>query len=151
VRRALVASLAMIAPTAAGAQSPMPSAADPAISVVMRCQECGTIESIREIEATRSTGTPQSNPNTNTNASPTPGSPIGLIWYIPVGKGVKEEAYVGSVGNREWQERTQNTRYEFTVRMYNGNYQFAQKQGVSDLSVGERVKVSRGQIERWSQ
>ena len=94
---------------------------------------------------------PNTNPNTNTNASPTPGAPIGLIWYIPVGKGVKEEAYVGSVGNREWQERTQNTRYEFTVRMDNGNYQFAQKQGVSDLSVGERVKMSRGQIERWSQ
>ena len=38
--------------------------------------------------------------------------------HIPVGrKSSDDKLYVGSVGNREWQERTQNTRYEFTVRM----------------------------------
>ena len=61
----------------------------------------------------------------------------------------KEDSFAGSVGNREWQNRINNTRYEFTVRMDDGDFHLVQKNGVSDLRVGDRVRVDRGQIERW--
>jgi hypothetical protein len=140
VKRAwVVVSLLVASPALTEAQTSDTAPAETRSSVLIRCDDCGVIESIRETETARPGGPP------NTSST----EPIGLIMYVPVGrKSSKDEMYVGSVGNREWQERTQNTRYEFTVRMNNGRYTFAQKQGVSDLAIGDRVRVNRGQIER---
>src|SRR5215217_3188498 len=107
----------------AGAQTT--SGTDGRSSVVMRCQDCGSIESIRETEAARRSVASDA---ARSGSSSAPAGPIGLVMYIPVGKGSSNnDSYVGSVGNRQWQERTQNTGYEFTVRMDSGNYQFAHK------------------------
>jgi hypothetical protein len=115
---------------------------DSGVSVVMRCQDCGVVNSIREIQQPRQ-GAPSNLAS---------GSPIGLVIYIPLGRGANETgSYAGSVGSREWQQRTLSTRYEFTVRMDDGDFRLAQKDGVSDLQVGDRVRLSRGQIERWGQ
>ena len=114
---------------------------DGGVSVVMRCQECGVINSIREIQQPREGATPGLGPN----------SPIGLVIYIPMGPGRdKADSFAGSVGNREWQNRINSTRYEYTVRMYNGDFRLVQKDGVSDLQVGDRVRVDGGRIERWN-
>lgn len=115
---------------------------DAGVSVVMRCRDCGTLQSIREVQEARA-GSP---PGTAS------ASPIGLVMYIPLGRKTgTDEAYVGSVGSREWQARTTTTRYEFTVRMDDGNYLTVPRQGVSDFSVGDRVKVTQRQIEHWTQ
>jgi outer membrane lipoprotein SlyB len=115
---------------------------DGGVSVVMRCKDCGVVNSIREIQQPRQGGLP------NLPSE----SPIGLVMYIPLGRGAKETGtYAGSVGSREWQQRTISTRYEFTVRMDDGDYRSAQKDGVSDLQVGDRVRLSDGKIERWGQ
>ena len=125
-----------------GQRSTEPVVRDPGVSVVMRCQDCGTIQSVREVQEARS----PSRPGTSSE------SPIGLVMYIPLGrKSSTDTSYVGSVGTPEWQARTNSTRYEFTVRMDDGNYRMVARQGVSDLSTGDRVKVSQGQIERWTQ
>ena len=108
-------------------------------SIMLRCKQCGTINSIREVQQVREGATPGLGPD----------APIGLVIYIPMGPGRnKEDSFAGSVGNREWQNRINNTRYEFTVRMDDGDFQLVQKNGVSDLRVGDRVRVDRGQIER---
>jgi outer membrane lipoprotein SlyB len=72
--------------------------------------------------------------------------------YIPLGrKSGNDDAFVGSVGSRQWQERTTTTRYEFIVRMEDGNYRTVPRQGVSDFSVGDRVRMAQGQIVHWAQ
>jgi outer membrane lipoprotein SlyB len=115
---------------------------DSGVSVVMRCQECGVVNSIREIQQ----------PREGTQPNVPAESPIGLVVYIPFGRGASPgDSYAGSVGSREWQQRTNSTRYEFTVRMDDGNFRLVQKDGISDLQVGERVRVSGGRIERWGQ
>jgi len=122
-----------------GGTAPMP---DANVSVVMRCQDCGSIESIREIHDGRTLST----------AGAASASPVGLVMYIPLGRKTEtDKAYVGSAGSREWQERTANTRYEFSVRMDNGSYRLIPRQGVSDFVVGDRVKVSQTQFEHTTQ
>ena len=108
----------------------------------MRCQDCGTVQSIREAQQAR-LASPQ---------DPASGSPVGLVMSVPLGrKPAPERPFVGSVGSRQWQERTSNTRYEFIVRMDDGSYRTVSRQGVSDFKVGDRVKVNQLQIEHWTQ
>jgi outer membrane lipoprotein SlyB len=117
--------------------SPVP---DGGASVVMRCRECGVINSVREIQQARDGVTPGHGAD----------APIGLVIYIPVGAGSsRSDSFAGSGGNREWQTRINTTRYEFTVRMDDGDYRLVQKNGVSDLRVGDRVKLDGPRIERW--
>lgn len=113
---------------------------DGGVSVVMRCKECGIINSIREVQRAREGTTPGLGPD----------SPVGLVIYIPMGPGRSNaSSFAGSVGNREWQNRINSTHYEFTVRMDDGDFRLVQKDGVSDLQVGDRVKLYGGRIERW--
>ena len=109
-------------------------------SVVMRCRQCGVINSIREVQQTREGTTPGLGVD----------SPVGLVLYIPMGPGRRQgEAFAGSVGNREWQNRISSTRYEFTVRMDDGDFRVVNKDGVSDLQIGDRVRLDGARIERW--
>jgi outer membrane lipoprotein SlyB len=72
------------------------------------------------------------------------------VLYIPMGPGRKQgDAFAGSVGNREWQNRISSTRYEYTVRMDDGDFRLVSKDGVSDLQVGDRVRLEGNRIERW--
>jgi outer membrane lipoprotein SlyB len=113
---------------------------DGSSSVVMRCKQCGVVNSIREIQRAREGATPGLGPD----------SPVGLVIYIPMGPGrEKADSFAGSVGNREWQNRINSTRYEFTVRMDDGDFRVVEKDGISDLQVGDRVRLDRGGIERW--
>lgn len=108
----------------------------------MRCQDCGVINAVREIQ--------QSRQPTSTGVGAE--APIGLVIYIPFGRGSHpNDTYAGSVGSREWQQRIYSTRYEFTVGMDNGDFRLVEKDGVSDLQVGDRVRLTGGQLQRWEQ
>jgi outer membrane lipoprotein SlyB len=145
VRRQLAAVVAVLSIAAAcevDAQISTEPGRDAGMSVVMRCQDCGTIQSIREVQTVRATPSPATDS----------ASPVGLVMSIPLGRKTgTQNAFVGSAGSRQWQERTANARYEFIVRMDDGNYRTVSRQGVSDFTVGDRVKVSQLQIEHWTQ
>jgi len=138
----IAATLSIAAACEVDAQLVELPARDAGVSVVIRCNDCGTIESIREVQETRAALTPGT----------APASPIGLVMYIPLGRKTEtNDAYVGSVGTRQWQERTASTRYEITVRMDDGSYRFIPRQGVSDFAVSNRVKVTQLEIEHFTQ
>jgi len=129
-----LAALQDEAPAQPAGSTPIPD------SVVMRCRQCGVINSIRETQQQREGQTPGLGPD----------SPVGLVLYIPMGPGSKQgDAFAGSVGNREWQNRISSTRYEYTVRMDDGDFRLVSKDGVSDLQVGDRVRLEGNRIERW--
>ncbi len=110
-------------------------------SVVMRCRQCGVINSIREVQQTREGTTPGLGVD----------SPVGLVLYIPMGPGRRQsDVFAGSVGNREWQNRISSTRYEITVRMDDGDFRVVSKDGVSDFQIGDRVRLDGARIERWN-
>ena len=124
------------------------AAPPPRDSIILRCQDCGVIQSIRETQQRRSPAT--SNVGSAVPASNIGGDmPVGLVLYIPAGPRSREDTpYVGPVGSREWQNVATTTTYEFTVRMDDGAFRFAQRDGVSDLQVGDRVQLVGGKIER---
>jgi outer membrane lipoprotein SlyB len=129
-----LAALPDEAPAQPAGSTPIPD------SVVMRCRQCGVINAIRETQQQREGQTPGLGPD----------SPVGLVLYIPMGPGRKQgDAFAGSVGNREWQNRISSTRYEYTVRMDDGDFRLVSKDGVSDLQVGDRVRLEGNRIERW--
>ncbi|MGH8771842.1 MAG: hypothetical protein ACREV2_11790 [Burkholderiales bacterium] len=140
---AAVAAMVLVAAAYRVAGQPATTPApDGGVSVVMSCRECGTINSIREIQEAHRIAP----------AGAASESPVGLVIYIPLGRPADgKDAYIGPVGSSEWQSRTTSIRYEFTVRMDDGNYRMVQKDGISDLRVGDRVVVSGGHIERWGQ
>jgi outer membrane lipoprotein SlyB len=139
MRRCCLAIAAMLA-LAAPAQSPAQPAPEGGPSVVMRCRDCGVISSVREVQRPREGAVPAGASNAG---------PIGLVINIPTGSGGGgEQPFVGSVGSREWQKQTTSTSYEFTVRMDDGGYRLAQKDGPSDLQVGDRVRATGGQVQR---
>ena len=132
----LWAVIPMPAPAQSGESSPPPD------SIFIRCGDCGVITSAREVQQQRS------------NAPPEPGGAekplVGLALYIPIGTGrQREDAYVGAVGSKEWQDITTRTSYEFVVRMDSGDFRTIQRSGVSDLKVGDRVRLANGRIERF--
>ena len=132
--RAVTALLLLAGPHLVFAQlTPVPDAGPS--SVLTRCRDCGVINSIREVQRQRE----------GSASTVGAGSPIGVVLFIPQGRG---DSYVGSVGTREWQQRTTSTSYEYTVRMDGGEFRTVNKDGISDLQVGERVILNGGRIER---
>jgi outer membrane lipoprotein SlyB len=144
----VVAILSMMAACQAVAQMKDVPPRDAGVSVVIRCKDCGTVESIREVQESRNVLPAGS----TTPAGVASAQPIGLVMYIPLGRKTGTDSpYVGSVGTRQWQQRTSSTQYEFTVRMDDGSFRFVPRQGVSDFAAGDRVKVTELQIEHWNE
>lgn len=115
-------------------------------SVVIRCKDCGTIVTIKEVQQNRAVSAPGAGTGGGTGAL------VGLVMYVPLGKKTSgDDPYVGSVGTKQWQERTANVRYEFTVRMDDSSYRTIQRQGVSDFGVNDRVKLTQFEIEHVTQ
>ena len=147
---AAAAALAAAQALAQPATTPLP---DGNVSVVMRCRDCGVIHSVREVQRQRDAA--PSNASSGQAADTAPanvggGQPVGFVVYIPMGPGRdRDNSYVGSVGTREWQNRTTSTSYEYTIRMDDGEFRTGQRIGVSDLQVGDRVRLVDGRIERW--
>jgi hypothetical protein len=150
---AAVAVFSIAAASPAGAQIVEAPPHDAGPSVVMRCKDCGTIVSIKEVQELRAVSTQATATAAGTGAAAITGvgSPIGLVMNVPLKKTGSENPYVGSVGTRQWQERTANARYEFTVRMDDGSYRAIPRQGVSDFAVNDRVKLTQFEIEHATQ
>lgn len=137
---AALLSLAVLDDVSAQPAGTRPAPDSPVNSVVMRCRTCGVINSMREIQQARDNATPGLGPD----------QPVGLVLSIPIGPGSdRSYAYAGSVGTREWQNRIATTRYEYTVRMDDGDFRIVTRDGVSDLQVGDRVRLDGSRIERF--
>ncbi len=147
--------LSIAAASRVGAQMVEAPPRDVESSVVIRCRDCGIIVSIKEVQQIRGAATEAAATSaaTGTGAASITGtgSPIGLVMYIPLKKTGSEEPYVGSVGTRQWQARTANARYEFTVRMDDGSYRVVPQQGASDFVMNDRVKVTQFELEHVTQ
>ena len=153
MRRRYIAAAAALAAAQAYAQPATTPLPDGNVSVVMRCRDCGVIHSVREVQRQRDSAPTNSSGGQATDTAPANvggGQPVGFVVYIPMGPGRdRENSYVGSVGTREWQNLTTSTSYEYTIRMDDGDYRTARRIGVSDLQVGDRVRIVDGRIERW--
>ena len=127
------AAVAMLSLAALPEVVAQPATAPVPDSIMLRCRDCGVINSVREVQKQR-----EGSPSTVGG-----GAPIGLVLYIPTGPGsTRGDGYVGSVGSKEWQNITTITNYEFTVRMDDGDYRLVRKEGVSNFQVGSAGRTA---------
>jgi hypothetical protein len=106
-----------------------------------KCENCAVIRSIREIERTRPAPTLQgyiASPqyrDTRTYSEPRVGPVVGFT-FGPQRGGV----FFGAAGSPEMQALKQNS-YEVVVRFDDGRYALYEQDDVSDLRVGDKVRV----------
>lgn len=153
-RLALVASLCVLA--AARAQTiRIPDFRQSAAAPVVlksgeRCEECGRILSIREVQTQRKPNVPAAFQSGGPGTSgPADRNLVGAVIYLPLGNNeTAERPFVGGVGTPEMRERFQETSYEIAVRLDDGAMRFVQRYDGARYRVGDRVRIpAPGQLE----
>jgi hypothetical protein len=112
-------------------------------ALIGKCENCGVIRSIREIERTRPAPTLQgyiASPQyleTRSYSDPI----IGPLFRYTFGPGGGGAGFVGAAGSPEMQARLKQISYEVALRFDDGRYGLYEQDSVSDLRVGDKVRV----------
>ena len=124
----------------------------PQASATATRRDCGVVRSIREIRTERKASrqdtyvsSPQYMQARPFDQQPLVGPAISFSW----GGGTQTQPRVGAVGSPEMQQRFIEISYEITVRFDDGRYGLIEQADPGDLSVGDRVKVVGGLVQRW--
>jgi len=110
-----------------------------------KCDQCGVIRSIREIQSRRAQPVPQTFQNDPASQGPGGDIYVGAVAALPMGSG---ESYVGGVGTPEMRSRFTSSSYEITVKLDSGGYTVLQRADGAHYQVGDRVRVQGIQLER---
>jgi outer membrane lipoprotein SlyB len=111
------------------------------------CRICGEIRSIREVQ-TEAPVALAPNPARTTAGNPNSWAVVGAAVYLPTGAGVNHAPQLGAVGTPEMVERFGSSTYEITIRMDTGESQVVRRRDGAYFSVGDRVVVSEGRLEK---
>ena len=111
------------------------------------CRICGEIRSIREVQ-TEAPVAVAPNPARTTANNPNNWAVVGAAVYLPTGPGVNHAPQLGAVGTPEMVERFGSSTYEITIRMDTGESQVVRRRDGAFFSVGDRVVVSDGRLEK---
>ncbi|MDH4149259.1 MAG: hypothetical protein OEW79_01555 [Betaproteobacteria bacterium] len=110
-----------------------------------KCDQCGVIRTIREIQSRREQPVPQAFQNNPATQGPGGEIYVGAVAAMPMGPG---ESYVGAVGTPEMRNRFTSSSYEITVKLDAGGYTVLQRADGGHYQVGDRVRVRGIQLER---
>lgn len=107
------------------------------------CQSCGVILSIRQVAVERQPNVP---PQFQGDGAPGSAGPrernlVGAVVVLPFGGGGSSQPYVGGVGTEEMKRRLQDTTYEITVRLQDGNLVRLEREDGPRYRVGDRVRL----------
>lgn len=111
-----------------------------------KCERCGVIRSIREIQSQRPVEVPKVFHNEPNDGGMGSVVYTGAVIYLPLGKGT-DKPFVGGVGTPEMRDRFNQTTYEVTVAIDTGGYVFVQRDDGGNYRVGDRVRVEGNQLE----
>ena len=137
----------------AGAQQPIripdfhenPRAA-PAPKPGKKCEHCGVIRSIREMQSQRPVAVPQVFQNQPIDRGMGGTIYTGAVVYLPLGKGA-DKPFVGGVGTPEMRERFSQTSYEVVIQLDAGGNISVQRDDGASFRIGDRVRVQGNQLE----
>ena len=111
-----------------------------------KCEHCGVIRSIREMQSQRPVDVPQVFQNQAIDRGMGGTIYTGAVVYLPLGKGA-DKPFVGGVGTPEMRERFSQTSYEVVVGLDTGGYVSVQRDDGASFRVGDRVRVQGNQLE----
>ncbi|HTP95411.1 MAG TPA: hypothetical protein VMK05_06150 [Burkholderiales bacterium] len=109
-----------------------------------KCNACGRIVSIREIEIERKPVVPASvrGAGVGSMSGAQEGNLVGAVIYLPLGGDTSDKPYVGAVGTPEMRERFRDTTYEIGVRLDDGTTRLLRRTDGTRYAVGDRVRLS---------
>ena len=111
-----------------------------------KCEQCGVIRSIREMQSQRPVDVPQVFQNQQIDSGVGGTIYTGAVVYLPLGKGA-DKPFVGGVGTPEMRERFSQTSYEVVVQLDSGGTISIQRDDGASFRVGDRVRVRGNQLE----
>ncbi len=125
-----------------------PPAAAPAPRVGERCDGCGVIRAIREVQTQRPIPVPKPLQGEAIDRGPGSSVLVGAVVALPTGPGSSgSQPFVGGVGTPEMRSRFTETTYEIVVRFDNGAFTTVQRNDGASFRVGDRVRVHGVQME----
>lgn len=101
------------------------------------CKECGVIYEIRQLTSEREFA------RTLEERVPEAGPTIN----IPLGRNPNAKPQISVYGSRKMREQMQEHIYEVVIRFQDGRFMRIEVSDVSNLSLGERVRVYQNRIE----
>jgi len=111
-----------------------------------KCEHCGAIRSIREMQNRREGPVPRTFQNEPIDRGIGGNIYTGAVVYLPLGKGT-DKPFVGGVGTPEMRERFSQTTYEIVVNLDTGGFVSVQRDDGASFRVGDRVRVLGNQLE----
>jgi len=111
-----------------------------------KCEHCGVIRSIREMQSQRPVAVPQVFQNQPIDRGMGGTIYTGAVVYLPLGKGA-DKPFVGGVGTPEMRERFSQTSYEVVIQLDTGGNISVQRDDGASFRIGDRVRVQGNQLE----
>lgn len=111
-----------------------------------KCEYCGVIRSIREMQTQRPVEVPRVFQNEPADRGMGGTVYTGAVVYLPLGKGT-DKPFVGGVGTPEMRERFSQTSYEVVVKLDSGGSVSVQRDDGASYRVGDRVRVQGNQLD----
>jgi len=124
---------------------------NPDTSVTGKCNDCGVLRSMREIRTERPMQrsdvyvTSPQYLSTRAAEPPRIGPVISFSWG---GRSDATKTQIGAMGSPQMQQRMIDISYELTVRLDDERYALIEQSDVSDLRVGDRVRVQDNRVVR---
>ena len=111
-----------------------------------RCDDCGVVRAVREIQRQRPVTVPKAFHNEPGDYGPGSTVRVGAVMALPIGES-GDKPFVGGVGTPEMRQRFAETTYEIVVQLDGGGYTSVQRDNGAYFQVGDRVRVRGIQIE----
>jgi hypothetical protein len=111
-----------------------------------KCERCGVIRSIREMQSQRPAEVPQVFQNQPIDSGMGGTIYTGAVVYLPLGKGA-DKPFVGGVGTPEMRKRFSQTSYEVVIQLDAGGIVSVQRDDGASFRAGDRVRVQGNQLE----
>jgi len=138
VMRSLAAALLGLAAVAA-AQTRAP------LDLRLKPESGGTVAAIVTVDAgATALPSPKGQPGSPSDLSP--GAPVGAVAVLPLGKGSDKTWRFGAAGTPEMQPYLDKTAEEVVVTMDDGERRVFRPRDASRFHVGQRVRVSAGEL-----
>ncbi len=111
-----------------------------------KCEHCGVVRSIREMQSQRQSEAPKVFHSEPIDRGIGGTVYTGAVVYLPLGKGT-DKPFVGGVGTPEMRERFRQTSYEVVIQLDTGGAVSVQRDDGPSFRVGDRVRVQGNQLE----
>ena len=122
------------------------AAAAQTLDLRLRPETEGVVTAIRTVDMSSTTVAPPRAPTPGSPSDLSPGTPVGAVAALPLGKESDKTWRFGAAGTPDMQPYLDKTAQEVVVRMDDGEQRVFRPRDASKFHVGQRVGVQAGEL-----